>query len=120
MADIVTIKDYLKKLQRIIDNNAEFHFGKYHLVKRTKIDDVMCCILASLPDTYKKVVKSKMGGRRYESVLCFGLMTKFVNKKFFLDNSMNLVNANEVGRLITSICKTIERDIRAIDEVFNN
>ena len=44
MADIVALKDYLKKLQKIINFEATFTFSHWKLVKKTRIDDIMCCI----------------------------------------------------------------------------
>ena len=59
MADIVALKDYLKKLQKIINFEATFTFSHWKLVKKTRIDDIMCCIYATLPDTYKRMLKTK-------------------------------------------------------------
>lgn len=60
MADIVALKDYLKKLQKIINFEATFTFSHWKLVKKTRIDDIMCCIYATLPDTYKECLKQKL------------------------------------------------------------
>lgn len=60
MADIVALKDYLKKLQKIINFEATFTFSHWKLVKKTRIDDIMCCIYATLPDTYKRMLKTKL------------------------------------------------------------
>lgn len=60
MADIVALKDYLKKLQKIINFEATFTFSHWKLIKKTRIDDIMCCIYATLPDTYKRRLKTKL------------------------------------------------------------
>ena len=61
MADIIALKDYYKKLQRIINFEGEFTFFDYKLVKKSKIDDILCCILATLPADYKSLMNQKLG-----------------------------------------------------------
>lgn len=60
MADIVALKDYLKKLQKIINFEATFTFSHWKLVKKTRIDDIMCCIYATLPVLIKECLKQKL------------------------------------------------------------
>ena len=51
MVDIIALKEYFKKLQKIINFSAEFNIGNRRLIKANKINDLMCCILATLPDS---------------------------------------------------------------------
>ena len=120
MVDIIAIKDYFKKLQKVINFNAEFNIGGLRLIKANKINDLMCCILATLPDSYKKIMKTKTDVQRYNSILCYGVLTKLFSKRFFLDKNMCMVNVEEVNKLISSINATIERDIRSIEDIYNN
>lgn len=83
MADIVALKDYLKKLQKIINFEATFTFSHWKLVKKTRIDDIMCCIYATLPDTYKRMLKTKTDIQRYNSVLVTGTSYKAYCKNIF-------------------------------------
>lgn len=119
MADIITIKDYLKKLQKVINFDAEFKFGGIYLVKKSRIDDITCCIIASLPDSYKKLLKTKNDVKQYSSVLSYGMLTKVLAKKFFLDKNLCMVKVDEVNKLIGTILLTIERDINKIEQLFN-
>lgn len=116
MADIVALKDYLKKLQKIINFEATFTFSHWKLVKKTRIDDIMCCIYATLPDTYKRMLKTKTDIQRYNSVLCYGLLTKLIARTFFLDKNLVIVNITEVNKLINCIIMTIEQDIHSIQQ----
>ena len=118
MTDIASIKDYLKKIQKIINFEAVLTLGSHKLVKKTRIDDVMCCVLATLPESYKKVIKTKKDMQRYNSVLCYGLLTKLLAKRFFLDRNLILINVTEANKLINSILVSIEKDINAIDKIF--
>ena len=85
MADIVALKDYLKKLQKIINFEATFTFSHWKLIKKTRIDDIMCCIYATLPDTYKRMLKTKTDIQRYNSVFMLRTSYKaYCKKHFFL------------------------------------
>lgn len=120
MADIVAIKDYIKKLQKIINFDAEFKLFGYNLVKKRKIDDMLCCIIASLPDSYKKMLRNKGNIQEYSSMLSYATLTKFLAKKFFLDSNLCMVNVSQVNKFLSNILVTIERDIRDIENRFNN
>ncbi len=119
MVDIVAIKDYLKKLQRIINFDAVFTFGSFKLVKKNRINDITCCLLATLPDSYKRVIKTKKDVQRYNSVLCYGALSKLLAKSFILDKNLCVVNVTEANKMISSMINFIERDINAIEELFN-
>ena len=49
MEDLTDLKKYLKKLQNTIARDIDFKFFGLNFIKKNKIDDVWCCILASLP-----------------------------------------------------------------------
>lgn len=118
MEDIIAIKEYLKKLQKVINFDNVFSFANLRLVKKSRIDDIICCIYAKLPDSYKKVLKSKVNVKQYNSILCYGLLTKLLAKKFFLDQSLCLLDISEVNRLTNSVISGIERDIYNIEKLF--
>lgn len=119
MADITTIKDYFKKLRKIINFEAVFNFGSYKLVKKSRINDISCCILATLPDNYKRVIKTKKDIQRYKSVLSYNVLSKILAKRFLLDKNLCIINVTEANKMIDTIIASIERDINAIEEFFN-
>lgn len=55
MEDLTDLKKYLKKLQRVISNDADFTFFGSNYIKKNKVDDIWCCILASMPNIFKKI-----------------------------------------------------------------
>ncbi len=118
MEDILAAKDYLKKLQKVINFDHVFSFAGIRLIKKNKIDDVLCCVYAKLPDSYKKMLKTKTNVKQYNSVMCYGLLTKLLAKKFFLDKSLCVVNVTEVNKLLSSVILSIERDINKIEQNF--
>lgn len=118
MEDIVAIKEYLKKLQKVINFDSVFSFANLRLVKKSRIDDIICCIYAKLPDSYKKLLKTKVDVKQYNSILCYGLLAKLLARKFFLDKNLCPVDITEANRLISSITLSIERDIYNIEKLF--
>ena len=115
MSDIDNLKDYFKKLQKIINFETVFSFTKFKFVKKSRIDDIMCCIYATLPDSYKKILKTKVNIQRYNSMICYNMLIKLLNKKFILDSNICVINSIEVEKVINTIVKTIERDINSIE-----
>lgn len=118
VVDIIAIKDYLKKLQKVVNFDHSFSFAGIRLVKKSKIDDILCCVYAKLPESYKKMLKTKVDVQRYNSVLCYGLLTKLLAKKFFLDKNLCIIHITEVNKLISSVILGIERDINNIEKLF--
>lgn len=119
MSEAGAIKEYLKKLQKTINFDSTLNLGRFRLVKKGRIDDIMCCIYATLPDSYKKMLKTKVDVQRYNSVICYGLLTKLLAKTFFLDKSLCIVNINEINNLIASIILSFERDAKAIEKLYD-
>ena len=120
VVDIIAIKDYLKKLQKVVNFDHSFSFAGIRLVKKSKIDDILCCVYAKLPESYKKMLKTKVDVQRYNSVLCYGLLTKLLAKKFFLDQNLCIIHITEVNKLISSVILGIERDINNIEKLFED
>lgn len=115
MADIVEIKKFFKKLQSVINNEAVFVFFNTRLVKKSRVDDLYCCILSLLPDKYKKLINFKEG-RRPNSVICFNALKTFTTKKFFLDSNLYVVNTKKANNMIAAILSSIEQDINFVEK----
>ena len=114
MADTTALKDYLKKLRVTADLQADFSFLDLRLVKKSRIDDLFCCIFATLPDYYKKLLRTKEA-KKYNSSLCLNLLSQKIRKKFFLNSSVYVININEIRRLIDTCISSIERDLAIIE-----
>jgi len=110
MAKIDEIKEYLRKLDNLIRNNAEFTFLDVKFVKKTKVDDLLCCFIAVLPDKYKKHLKEKHG-KRLSSIIAYQNMHKALVRSFFFSKSLYMVEYNVVLKNINTIMLMIERDI---------
>lgn len=115
MEDITALQDYFKKMQRAIDN-ADLTVFKYKLVKKTRIDDLLVCTLAVMPDSFKKSMKKRLKLDIYPSVSCYNRLTKIVKKTFALLPDYYLINYHEATTMLASIRKNIEGDIKRLEE----
>ena len=70
MEDLTDLKKYLKKLQNTIARDIDFKFFGLNFIKKNKIDDVWCCILASLPEIFKKNLKSTFS-KKLNSIIAY-------------------------------------------------
>ena len=114
--DIIAITKYLDKLEKIITYEAEFSFANYKLIKKTKIDDTLCCLLASFPDTFKKFIQHPHSNK-YQSVLSYNLLFRAIKGKFILNSNVYLVNTEKVTEYIKTIKIDIEKDVERIEKI---
>lgn len=111
--NILELQKYLKKLKNIIETEASFSFGNTKIVNKKKIDDVLCCIEASIPNMYKAYLK-KGGPRKLSSNKCYlQLLDAIKNKFFFSSNVYNVESACVIG-CINALMKTWASDIRFV------
>ena len=111
ISNVDQLKNYFKKLQRTINIDADFKFIDVYLVKKNKIDDILCCILAVLPDAYKKMMSSKEG-QKLNSIICYNTLFKAIKRKFIFNSNVYMVDINSANKLISTIVTSIERDIK--------
>lgn len=116
MADIAGLQNYLKKIQRALDN-ADFKIFKYRFVKRNRIDDLLVCTLALLPNSFKEATKRKMNIDMYPSVACYTRLSKILKKQIGLFPEYYMVNYNESLAMIKSINKNLSRDIKNLEGI---
>ena len=110
MARIKEIKDYLRKLDNLIRNNAEFTFMDFKFVQKTKVDDLLCCFLAVLPEKYKKCLKEKKS-EQFNSIITYQIMQKALIRPFYFNKNLYVIRYKKVLKNINTIMLMIERDI---------
>ena len=115
MVNITELKNYIKKLNKLV-NSADFAIFGYSLLKKTKVDDNLVCILALLPDSFKKAMKKKTPIDQFPSVSSFSRLSKIICKPFFLSGDYYIFSTSHVIALIQNIDKNIERDIQKLEE----
>ena len=113
--DLTELKKYLKKIQRVVNSDADFKFFGSHFIKKNKIDDVWCCVLASLPEIYKKNMKTDLG-KKLSSVIAYNHLFDALKRKCPFSVQMYSSKAEEVNKSIDTILATIERDVNYLEK----
>lgn len=116
MTDVAAIKDYLRKIQRTVEANADFGLMNDKFIKKNKIDDLLCCIYATLPDAYKKLLRSSEL-KKYKSAICLDTLINKLKHKFLFNPSIYVVNVNEIKSLVSTCISTIETDLAALEKL---
>lgn len=115
---IENLLEYFKKLQKVLTFEEEFSFAGYKLIKKTKIDDVLCCILVTLPISYKKIMKME-DGKKLGSVLAYDLLFKTIKQRFILNSNVYLIGFNDSIKYIKTILRDLEKDIEWAEKHVN-
>ena len=107
------VKKYLKRLLTVLRTDAVFSFLKTKLYNKSRIDDILCCVEASFPDEYKKLIKS-MQARDLKSYKYYVQLSNELRKKFFLCESLYQINYRAVEALVNGINAAIDSDMKYI------
>ena len=93
----------------------DFKFLGMNFIKKNKIDDVWCCILASLPEIFKKNLKSTFS-KKLNSIIAYNHLFNALKHKCPFSSEMYSVNVEGVNRSITTILTSIERDVNYLEK----
>ncbi len=104
-----TIK-YLNKIRDLIERDAIFSFKATRIVSRSKVDDLLCCVQASLPQEYTNYVK-KHKGKTLHSVVCYDGLLKAVKNKFLFSRNVYSVNYADAQSALAELQKAIKSDM---------
>ena len=115
MEDTTELMNYFKKLQKSIEK-ADFRVLKYKFVKKSRIDDLLVCTLAVLPDSFKKTMKKRLKLDMFPSVSCDNRLSKIIKKTFFLTPDYYMIDFGEALSLLKNIIKYLESDLRKLEE----
>ena len=115
MADINELLNYFKKLQRVINFDATFSLFGRTFIRKNKIDDLLCCILATLPESYKKMMRSDQS-KNLKSIVCYSNLFKTIKQKCIFSSNVYQVNVENANKLIVSILATLEQDINYVEK----
>ncbi len=124
--NISEIKAYMAKIRHAI-NSPEFSLGSTKFVKKTRMDDLWCCLLALLPKSYKDEALRKSQEKiskkneviiyKLQSVISFNKLKNIILKPFFLSSDLYIVDSDEVTVLMNSMLDTLESDIKRIEKL---
>ena len=115
MEDLKDLENYLKKLQRVVKNDADFNFFGKSFIKKNKIDDVWCCVLASLPQIFKKNLKSEFS-KKLNSIIAYNHLFAALKQRCFFSSQMYTIDIEEAAKSISAILVSIEKDIAYLEK----
>ena len=103
------LKLYLNKLKRIITNESSFSFGNKRIISKSRVDDIVCCVLANYPDDFTEYVK-RNGIKSLQSHLCYQQLLAVVTKKFILSPEHYLIDFARFIGLLGMLIQTMEKE----------
>ena len=112
---IAELQKYLKKLEKIIINEASFSFGNNKIVSKSKLDDILCCIEATFPQEYK-IFAQRNSSKKLKSYEYFKQLQNAIRRNFFLSGNSYSVDFARSKQLIGSISSSISYDMRILTE----
>lgn len=113
---ILECQKYLKSLQKVINNHASLTLLKIKVVNKNRIDDILCCLEASFPDEYKKLLKQK-NASQFKSISLYRAIKENIQKKWIFSSNDYSVKYKEAQSLISGFSVILEQDIRFL---YNN
>ena len=110
---ILEIKKYLKKLATSLSTELVFSLGNTKLIRKKRIDDLLCCIEATIPQEYKNYIQ-RPGAKKLTSAKAWTELNLILKNKFFLSSDLYIIKQNDVMALLQVLQKTFERDLRIV------
>lgn len=116
MEDLSALQEYFKKIQRALDN-ADFNILNYKFVKKNRIDDLLVCTLALLPDSFKDAAKRKTDIDNFPSVACYARLSKLLKNQIGLFPDYYIVQYSSALAMLKNIKQNISRDIKKLENM---
>ena len=117
MADITEALQYIQRLERIVTSNMNPLIFNRKFIKKTQVDDLLCCFLAKIPDVYKAGLKRRVTNiNDLPSISAFNRLSKVIKIPFFLNKEYYMIPYAEVLTLLKTVQKNMDRDVRTLEE----
>lgn len=117
MAEVTTtqMKKYLTKIRDLLENPT-FHLGDRRYLKVVRVDDLICCMEACFPETFKKIIKAKKfsiveSGKYYKN-----LLAALKAKKGLIFSDCYVVSYRAAITYIEAFSRNIDSDIKKLEE----
>ena len=109
--DVVkNVSDYFKKLKFILDNEAKLKFGNIRIVDKTKVDDILCCVEASVPKEFAKAVSLRpakyLAPKKYKSLV------STIKRKVLFSNNLYAVKYSDACKSIQFYINDFTRELK--------
>ncbi len=111
---------YFKKLERCIQNEAAFSFGNKKIFDKKRVDDILCCIDASMPSEFAKLANSYGEDKQIRTYKLKRELIANIKVKPPIGNSSYMVNTSETLQLIKSLAGSIPKDLGYIRATYPN
>ena len=115
MEETIELKKYLKKLIFVIENETTFSFFNTVFVDTKRLDDILCCIEASWPESYKAFM-SKKRNSKIRSSLAYKKAILAIKNKFILSPNLCIVHRKAAIAEIIKVLTYIDEDLRFIEK----
>ena len=117
MVEVEAIIDYINKIKKLLDFGVDISFLNKRYVKKDKVDTLLCCVLAKLPNSYKRKIRTSTS--KFSSVNAFKLLQDNLTKKAWFSSSMYVIDYAKTKQLIDSVLQTIRRGIDDLEKEAN-
>ncbi len=112
---LTSINNYLQKLVLIINGKASFGIFGFKFIKKNRVDDILCCIEATLPSEYKDTVK-RLGSRDFKGYNCYLELLESFKKYKSPSSEHYMIKYNIVLRQITVLKPSIKTDLKKVSQ----
>lgn len=106
------LSKYITKLNKTICNNADFSWFKKKYINKKRVDDILCCIEASLPEEYRGDKK-----RRYRGMVVYKQITSFIRVQSRLNKDWYAIDYTQVSACFDLFLKSVKSDIKSMNEI---
>lgn len=109
----ITLRNFLKKLLKVIREEASFTLINTKIVDKNRVDDVLCCIEGSIPKDYIAYT-NRQGARSLKSQKLYEQLLEAIKNRFLFSTSWYAVKYKEAEQIINSLIVAYDNDIRFI------
>ena len=113
--ELEELKKYLIKLRSLINHDAIFSFNNKKIIDKKRIDDILCCVQASIPKEYTNYVK-RHNDKVLKTEFCYLELIKAIKNKFLFCNNVYLVYQTEALSKIENLLLAVSSDIKYINQ----
>lgn len=110
----LNVKKYLKKLLKIIKENATFIFMGKHIVSKSEINDIICCIEGCMPEIFDERKRIGSAVSKMKSIKALEELSIVVKNKALLSSSSYSVDVARAEKLATVVVAYIDKDLQLL------
>lgn len=117
---MTNLMNYYTKLEKCIQNEAAFSFGNKKIFDKKRVDDILCCIEASMPAEFKRLANAYGEDKRVKTYKYQRDLIQNIKIKPPMGNSSYMVNTAETLQIIAALKRAIPGDLGYIRATYPN